>query len=541
MRCKNRFYAKYMIAILLLFVVLSASGCVPSHVNPLLAVGQDPVPDKISERHDKKDTLVVIRFPFAVKPEAASLYTEFYMNRGLENIFFKPDKQFLQLRWWLSENKHIPVGGENAQMDALSKTTYLAVSLYNSLKQSLPEDSVKLLPVAIGIGGVANTDGVARPGEPAPKYLTLEQGHQIPPAPILVDVFAYVNAHQRMGMHFPSTFGDMFTPFVTIRTSPEGSPSTLGGIALPDTFFSCTRKPAAFVGVAGGLGATFVDYLTSVYGVPPDFFSLTSQNYSSKYENEKLMVLPSLRYQQDEELLNKQVGVNNVNETPLDPLLKQINSIILNALSPLDYEKATRRDRIEFIEIYDPSLAIKMSRGEPLDDIAKKKLIALKAIERAEWKFNSNLSEVLFKKTFLGSWGGLMRENLAAENKLKQETMNQWQRSQLMGAMSIMSTGFAGMSGIASATNPTQMLQAQLGGMQTLMMQTMQMVKDQHEATKAMAELNTVFFQNTSAILPEPQSFFVDILGEDFKIPAKTLEDLRIGMKSKYIKKFGSL
>jgi len=245
---------------------------------------------KLAHVLDTKDTLVILRYPVSIKPDAVTHFQQLYDNRGFVNYFYHAPDDVETVRW-IGKNTGLearePRDVAETHPEAIAKTTYFALAFYESLKKVLPPNAVRLQPVAIGQKAIQRgTSGALKWGENAPDALEEKPGIEYPPTVLYVDLFTYVHPYYRLGQ--PTSFGKFIAPLITVRTAPAAAPETLGGIVTPSAFLPYTRQPARDAGAAEGLGVSFVDYLNATAGVPPDHFPIPEKRLI-----EQLPIAPS--------------------------------------------------------------------------------------------------------------------------------------------------------------------------------------------------------------------------------------------------------
>jgi len=213
---KNQNLLKSLFNLAILLASFTVTGCAGSLIALPFAPPKD-VPAAIqangvayapAKPAKVQPLLVVVRFPTRIEDRAeplmAKAYQEQYLNisKGYTGGSSKKTKD--------------PFENETPHRQMLVRSTYFAMEMYEELKKRLPPNSVALQAMSIDLDDQG--------------YLTLKSPNTLPPSVLYVDFFAYF-APQRALIALPESFGKYLSSVISVHTSVEGSPETLGALA----------------------------------------------------------------------------------------------------------------------------------------------------------------------------------------------------------------------------------------------------------------------------------------------------------------------
>ena len=488
-------------------------------------------------RDSNKDVLVVIRYPAFVDSDAETLYQKLYDNRGFTNIFFNPPMDSVELGWQM-QDPQVNVRArdmEGGHLEALLKTTYLAIDFYRYLSGLLPPNSVRLQPVRISQRiARKNAPGAIAWGETAPVTLVEVPTESYPPAVLYVDIFAHVHPYWRIpyeAYNWGTTFGKTVLPLITVRTSPRGSPKTLGGIAGMNAFVPYLRIPPVTADATDGLGVTFVEYLNGTAGVPPTLKEFSKDQLSDRppVSLDRYLSLSLKVFTLNETVLREQAGKTSPVGTPSEPIFTDYYQIIREALGLIPYAVATRDARIRYVSWFDPRLGQSLVSGVSPSERDQLKLEILRKFEQAEWDFLGKKDEELIAKTFWGPWGSFVRDQRVAEEDFRVR----FQKAESEAQANLMFKSF--MSGL------TPMGPGGFGSLATLataIKLSREAIREQTKINEQLVGISKTFQQNLQNEVDRELKFVFDVGGESVELRAKSLEELRFKMKRVYEERF---
>lgn len=340
--------------------------------------------------------LVVVRFPASVTPEAESAYYDAYSRATIGG----------------SLGKGIAGSSEARQIadGVLVKSTFFALSLYDSLRDRLPEHTVLLSPHEIGLD--ANGQLVSNP---------LTEAETLPSV-LSVDFAAYSFPDpDRMMDDQPLTFGDLITPLVTVHADHRARAPTLG-LMLASAPLSSPAGGAARDSAMGSLEAVqsgrfdasprthdFVSFLAGETGAisSTSGMSVNASSHSVQiYPVEKLVLNRGAFFAM-------QSGV-----TDADPLQSVFSGYmadrIIAMLNTVDAERAGMFQRAAAVSRFDPGLAALSLVGARGDDSDTRLRYATRMLA-AERRFLAVQSEKIYDGVLGGEMGEQVREMLLAE------------------------------------------------------------------------------------------------------------------------------
>jgi hypothetical protein len=212
------------------------------------------------DRPSRDHPLVVVRYPAIIDSSATNLFEQLYDGRGFLNVFFNPPPESELIVWRgkrsssASHPAH-PRDMQGASREAIAKTTYLALDLYDYLAARLPPGSVALQPTTVTrLDPRLDWSGLVTDAFGVPDRLALH-ATSLPPAPLYLDVFAYVDPYWRV--EGETTFGDTIVPVLTLRTAPEAKPATRGAIATMEAFLPYLAGPEDARSASEGMGVHY--------------------------------------------------------------------------------------------------------------------------------------------------------------------------------------------------------------------------------------------------------------------------------------------
>ncbi|MEM8616751.1 MAG: hypothetical protein AAGF20_07430 [Pseudomonadota bacterium] len=373
-------------------------------------------------------TLVVVRFPAAIDPDAQDEWQDRYLAAaGRSSVASNPDAR--------------------AYIDVQTiKSSYFALSVYKELARRLPDHSVLLSPHIIQLDGEGRlTSEPMTAAESLPSILKVDFATFTDPDPAQIMTAKAVS------------FGDLITPVIAVRADPRAAPSTQGvlmtsaplsGAALSN---GRDRMEASMAAILNGRFESETPPLALVSYVAGDVDrGLVSEALNSgDFDNTaQLYPVEPLRLSRSE-LIQMRTNTG-ANADPLsDPFSSAFALRIIALLDDIDLQKAAMVQRAAAIEDYDPALAALSVVGLSSRDY----LARVRYVDRlldAERKYLSVQSLRLFDGIQNGEMGAQVRDMLIAETEIIDER-RQLARQQNMATAAAVFAGIAAVGVAASS------------------------------------------------------------------------------------------
>ncbi|MEL6661448.1 MAG: hypothetical protein AAFR33_00500 [Pseudomonadota bacterium] len=342
-------------------------------------------------------TLVVVRYPAILESDAADAYYSAYVKNAFGgrvggSVYGSP------------EARQVADG-------VFLKSNYFAQSIYRELSERLPKEGVLLSPHRV----ILDEDGTLT-------SVPITQAESLPSA-LSVDFVSYSFPDpDRMMNAEPLTFGDLFSPLVTVhadhrvRTPTHGvvlasAPllGSSGGAAREDAMKSLSAlERGSFESEARPLD--FIHHLSGEGSL-----SVASQGLSVFSKAHAVQVYPLEKIVIDRYALRQMKFSPN---TQLDPIERAFTGAladrIVAQLAGLDIERASMVGRAAAIERFDPSLAALALVGSADMDVQTRLRFAERLLE-AERRFLAVQSKKIHEGVLAGEIGQQMRDVLVAE------------------------------------------------------------------------------------------------------------------------------
>jgi hypothetical protein len=350
------------------------------------------------------DAMVVIRYPAVVDEDAVRAYQSAFEQHPIGGAVRTDGLS----------------GAETEQIaqSLISKSNYYAMSLFRELGSGLPPQSVLLSPHIVLLDDSGRL--VSEPllsSEEVPSVLTVD-----------FSVYTFPDPRRMMDAE-PLTFGDIVTPLFVVHANRWLRPPTHGlllsseplvGAAwvqserqaetqarnrLDDDIFEF-RRPLDFV--------TFLDEGPgSRSGLP------LKRPSASRGDVRSVELHPLEKIRMDPEAVQA-MGSDGSVDPFADKFVKGAATRIVDALNPVDHDRATFFGRQIALSRFDPALGeafLSRSRSQDL----QARLQMAEALIAAERKFLSEQSENLYEGIYQGMYGHQMRQMIAAEHRLLEE------------------------------------------------------------------------------------------------------------------------
>jgi hypothetical protein len=351
----------------------------------------------------RADALVVIRYPAIIHADAEESYFHAFSINAIGGEV-PPANRTKKVTTRIAQS-------------VIAKSNYYVMSLYRELQQELPENTVLLSPHII----LWDKDlGIySRP------ILATEQI----PSVVTVDfnVYSYPDTTELMESP-PVTFGDLVTPLFVVQGDRWLQPSTNGLLLASDpllqTAWGLSEKQADSE-IERKLLASLSDFQR-----PLDFIAFLNRraagnrNLPLKNVGDSRLEVLSVEQYPVEKIRMEGLLLENLSEDfTLDPFsesfVKGAAARVKRTLNEVDNDRATFFARQNALARFDPELAIAFlarSGGESV----RSRLQLAEALIEAERKFVAAQSLSIYDGTYLGDYGGKMRQMIEGEYRLLQ-------------------------------------------------------------------------------------------------------------------------
>jgi hypothetical protein len=370
---------------------------------------------------------VIVRYPAAIDPDAQERWQDAYLKAtGRSGSGDNPDAR--------------------AYIDVQTiKSSYFGLSVYKELSRRLPDHSVLLSPHIVKIDAAGDLTS-----EPMTSAETL-------PSVLKVDFATFTDPDPEQIMKAQTTsFGDLLTPFVVVRTDPRAAPSTQGVLLTSASLSGAAmsngieRMETTMTAMLNGRFVSDVPELALVsYIAGQSRSGLTSEaiNGDTFDNSAQIYRAEALRLSRVE--LNQMRGDNGANFDPLsEPFSSAFADRIIALLDDIDLQKAAMVQRAAAIEDYDPALAALSFVGLGTSDYEARARYVDRLLE-AERKYLSVQSLRLYDGIQNGEMGAQVRDMILAETKVLDERRELARQQNMATAAAIIS----GVAAVGVAAN----------------------------------------------------------------------------------------
>ncbi|MDX1381638.1 MAG: hypothetical protein R3233_10980, partial [Xanthomonadales bacterium] len=297
----------------------------------------------------------------------------------------------------------------------IAKSSYYVMSLYRQLQRELPEDTVLLSPHIIlwdAERGIYSRPILA--SEQIPSVLTVD-----------FNVYSYPDTEAMMDSP-PITFGDLVTPLFTVHSDRWLQPATNGLLLSSDPLVGTAWQLSAEQ--VGSALQSRLDDTPPQYQRPLDFVSFLNRRAPETPgvplkpvgagPDQAIAVeqYPLEKIQMDGALLEN-LSADYERDPFAESFVRGAATRIKQTLNAIDHDKATFFARQSALARFDPELAVAFlarSGGESV----RARLQLAEALIEAERRFLSAQSLSLYEGTWLGDYGGKMRQMIEGEYRL---------------------------------------------------------------------------------------------------------------------------
>lgn len=280
------------------------------------------------------------------------------------------------------------------QMDAidqaLMKTNFYALELYQYLERSLPGVDVVLQPLKLGTSGAK---------------LAADSGSGRPAQTVIIDFFAYVDPELEVDdSPSGSTAGRMLTPIVEIHDGSTGAFEATNGVIAVDAGLLGLYEPDYDDGTIG-VRSTLPRMLNSPLagGTAPTLASRAREQRPATPG--QVLALPHATY----ELAGESP------ELRADAVFALYSNIVVDALNRIDPERHDRSVLASYAARFDPPLSQRLRAGGPLTEEDAARLAVLTKFLEAEGKLLEDQDQAFLAQAYRGEWGQDFKRFRAAE------------------------------------------------------------------------------------------------------------------------------
>jgi hypothetical protein len=349
----------------------------------------------------RADALVVIRYPAIIHADAEQPYFHAFSINAIGGEV-PPANRTKKVTTRIAQS-------------VIAKSNYYVMSLYRELQKELPENTVLLSPHIIlwdKDRGVYSRPILAT--EQIPSVVTVD-----------FNVYSYPDTTELMDSP-PVTFGDLVTPLFVVQGDRWLQPPTNGLLLASDPLLQSAW------GLSENQVSSELDRKLNGdrkgFQRPLDFIAFLNERSASKRNlplknvGESRLEVMSVEEYPVEKIRMDGVLLENLSENfALDPFsesfVKGAAARVKRTLSEVDHDKATFFARQNALARFDPELAVAFlarSGGESV----RSRLQLAEALIEAERKFIAAQSLSIYDGTYLGDYGGKMRQMIEGEYNL---------------------------------------------------------------------------------------------------------------------------
>ena len=395
---------RYFSVFLALLIAASAvlSGCAGTARGSKSSVfGDYDEVEVIDYSMSRADALVVIRYPAIIHEDAEQPYFHAFSINAIGGEV-PPANRTKKVTTRIAQS-------------VIAKSNYYVMSLYRELQKELPEDTVLLSPHIIlwdKDRGIYSRPILAT--EQLPSVLTVD-----------FNVYSYPDTTELMESP-PVTFGDLVTPLFVVQGDRWLQPPTNGLLLASDPMLEIAWQQAetqAIEAVEQKLAGS-----RAPAHKPLDFVSFLNRRSGdlpavpvkavgrSRMEVLAVEEYPLEKIQMDGVLLENLS--ENFNPDPFaESFVKGAAARVKQVLNEVDHDRATFFARQNALARFDPELAVAFLARAGGESVRSRLQLAEALIE-AERKFISAQSMSLYDGTYLGDYGGKMRQMIEGEYRL---------------------------------------------------------------------------------------------------------------------------
>ncbi len=439
----NRNSLKFPICVFTLVFVLTVlalvSGCAGTAKGRETSVYSSLKVEKISDQEQSEaSALIVIRYPAMIHADAENYYvSSFAINAigGTVPYAVQGDRQTARIA-----------------QSIIEKSSYYAMSLYQELKNALPENSVLLSPHIV----VWDTEKKlhSRPilaSEQVPSVLSIDFG-----------IYSFPDIDELMNSP-PVTFGDLVTPLIIVKSSRWIQP-TMGGLLI-------SSQPLASSAWRQIQQQTKDDLRSKLDDSPHDsdaslaFISFLGERNTTSLAlplkttgNGGYQLAAIEQYSLEKIQMNGSVVSALAKDYSVDPFVRSFvkgaSTRIVELLNSVDHEKATFFARQSALERFDPELA-KVFFVQSTDESVRARQQLAEALVGAEREFLAAQSDSIYAGTYNGNYGSKMRKIIAAEYRMLEQRRQLARKQNITTAVAVIALAGSVYGAVASTVAST--------------------------------------------------------------------------------------
>ena len=478
--------------------------------------------------------LAVIRYPAIVELDAKDVFHRAYAKRAIGGT---PGRGVTNT----IETVAVADG-------AIIKSNYFALSLYKELAAKLPEHGVLLSPhaVKLGSGGELTSEPMTS-AEEIPSVVSIDFA-----------AYTYPDSKQLMG-DVPVTFGDLFTPLVTVRTDHRAS--------APNQGLLLASRPLVTRAAAEGQEAAretiealqrgdlqtvtpeldFISYITN--DTP---LRVAVESLATRSENNSTMVLPVEKVRIPASEMYLLEGASDGTVDPIDDIYTDAMSRRIVALiNGLDTDKAIMLGRAANIAEFDPSLAALTFIGGEEEDYAARIAYAERLLD-AQRKYLSVQSLRIFDGIHNGALGAQVRDMISAEQQVLETRRTLARQQNLSSLLAIAAvTGAAKTAGGSSNCNDARTQdefdqcinnqRARTAGASVLTQAAIFAATEAYSKAQLSKQVGINYLNSIVPALEQQTTVTLDLLDSNETITAIRYEDLQAKLQDLYSERQRSL
>ena len=466
--------------------------------------------------------LAVIRYPAIVELDAKDVFHRAYAKRAIGGT---PGRGVTNT----IETVAVADG-------AIIKSNYFALSLYKELAAKLPEHGVLLSPhaVKLGAGGELTSEPMTS-AEEIPSVVSIDFA-----------AYTYPDSKKLMG-DVPVTFGDLFTPLVTVRTDHRAS--------APNQGLLLASRPLVTRAAAEGQEAAretiealqrgdlqtvtpeldFISYITN--DTP---LRVAVQSLATRSEKNSTMVLPveKVRIPASEMFLLEGASdgtVDPIDEVYTDAMSRRIVALI----NGLDTDKAIMLGRAANIAEFDPSLAALTFVGGEEDDYAARIAYAERLLD-AQRKYLSVQSLRIFDGIHNGELGEQVRDMISAEQKIL-ETRRTLARQQNLATVLAIASVAGGVAAGSGSSDSESERRSRSAAASILTQAGIFAATEAYSKAQLSKQVGINYLNSIVPALEQQTTVTLDLLDSNETITAIRYEDLQAKLQELYSERQRSL
>ncbi|MEM7728651.1 MAG: hypothetical protein AAF311_05180 [Pseudomonadota bacterium] len=486
------------------------SGCASTASGVQTSSLSNTPPATLTQVAPAGTVLAVVRYPAFVEADDQNAFAESYTRAAIGG----------------RAAGFSTAGAEMLANSVVLKSNYFAMSLYRELTERLPEHSVLLSPHRV----FRNADGNLT-SEPVTQAESIA-------SVVTIDFTAYTFPDfERMMSDKPSTFGDLVTPLVTVRTDPRASVASEGILLAsgPVVDAAAGGNHAAALDDARALqggrieaSAPELDFISYISGTPrrsPD----TTRLYGPADGAVRLYPVETIRLDRYE--------LATLDDTQMDvlegPFTEAFANRVIRLINGTDATKATMMRRADVIADYDESLAALTLVGSDDPDYLARLRYAERLLE-AEQKYLSVQSLRLYDGVMNGEMGAQVRDMLQEEHRVM-ERRRRLARQQNVSTMAAIAAAVGAVAIASNSNNDGRGASTgEILATQAMLQGAMFSVTEAMRRNRLSKEAGYNYISSVMPTLDAQTDIQVDLIDSNETITAIRFEDLKEKLSELY-------